>query len=644
MYEKVKPPDKYRCIKLPIQKILKSDIPIDVLERINDAVSRTNIITTNSYFLLRLWVLQKYHNNQEIPIITEDTIRMSMKSLVKASAGPKPKGNNLALLQEFQNIGNSIFTLQDGKNLSAILYYYATTMITAIENNIKMHFIDYIKRFVNSYFKNIYQNELQNKEFKKQFYKELQQVKNDIINDAEILTCDEKYHNWLNDNRYKIVPENYDTSYFYDIKVNPQKYLKHMIFMNLQLEEMNTKMFQFFPLQTHLIPRHIQIDTKSLVELLIDTDKKQYFDNIETNKEKLWNTFFKLHHMNKYVFDYTIITDGYSVSLRFLHTDFVNEERIKKDKMKNGKKLMKGLTDEEKEIKKQEKQVQQNKLKDENRKRRELEKKEKKETKKEVLHEFPYIDEVSKDFLDGKHLFIDPGKRSLLTMMDDDGNYFSYTNKQRIKETKRIKYSSLLKNYKDKQNITEIENTLSLFNSKTCDIEKFKEYIKEKLKVNDAIAKLYQNEKFRKYKWYSYINTKRTEDNMLNKIENKYGKDIKIIIGDWSIGKQMRNFISTPNLAIKRKLNTRFEVYNIDEFRTSCLNYKTEELCNNLYLPDKRNIERKMHSILTFKMENKRKGCINRDKNGCKNIQKVFNHYIETGERPEKYKRDYKFQ
>jgi len=644
MYEKVKLPDKYRCIKLPIQKILKSDIPIDVLERINDAVSRTNTITTNSYFLLRLWVLQKYHNNQEIPIITEDTIRMSMKSLVKASAGPKPKGNNLALLQEFQNIGNSIFTLQDGKNLSAILDYYATTMITAIENNIKMHFIDYIKRFVNSYFKNIYQNELQNKEFKKQFYKELQQVKNDIINDAEILTCDEKYHNWLNENRYKIVPENYDTSYFYDIKVNPQKYLKHMIFMNLQLEEINTKMFQFFPLQTHLIPRHIQIDTKSLVELLIDTDKKQYFDNIETNKEKLWNTFFKLHHMNKYVFDYTIITDGYSVSLRFLHTDFVNEERIKKDKMKNGKKLMKGLTDEEKEIKKQEKQVQQNKLKEENRKRRELEKKEKKETKKEVLHEFPYIDEVSKDFLDGKHLFIDPGKRSLLTMMDDDGNYFSYTNKQRIKETKRIKYSSLLKNYKDKQHITEIENTLSLFNSKTCDIEKFKEYIKEKLKVNDAIAKLYQDEKFRKYKWYSYINTKRTEDNMLNKIENKYGKDIKIIIGDWSIGKQMRNFISTPNLAIKRKLNTRFEVYNIDEFRTSCLNYKTEELCNNLYLPDKKNIERKMHSILTFKMENKRKGCINRDKNGCKNIQKVFNHYIETGERPEKYKRDYKFQ
>ena len=36
------------------------------------------------------------------------------------------------------------------------------------------------------------------------------------------------------------------------------------------------------------------------------------------------------------------------------------------------------------------------------------------------------------------------------------------------------------------------------------------------------------------------------------------------------------------------------------------------------------------------KMENNRKGCINRDKNGYRNM--------ETGERPEKYRREYKFQ
>ena len=39
-------------------------------------------------------------------------------------------------------------------------------------------------------------------------------------------------------------------------------------------------------------------------------------------------------------------------------------------------------------------------------------------------------------------------------------------------------------------------------------------------------------------------------------------------------------------------------------------------------------------------MENNRKGCINRDRNGCKNIQKVFVSYMDTNERPEKYKRE----
>ncbi len=40
-------------------------------------------------------------------------------------------------------------------------------------------------------------------------------------------------------------------------------------------------------------------------------------------------------------------------------------------------------------------------------------------------------------------------------------------------------------------------------------------------------------------------------------------------------------------------------------------------------------------------MENNRKDYINRDNNRCKNIQKVFNYYMETEERTEKYKREY---
>jgi hypothetical protein len=675
MESKKEPPDKYRCLKLPITSILfdgkeKEEEVKKQMDILKKAIIRANAIATKAYFVLRLWVLTKYHNNQEIPEITEDTISMAMKSVIKVSSGQKPKGNNAVLLDEFKKLHT--FSLEDGSNLSSILDYYGTTMLTSIENNIKMRFFDYIKRFVNSYFKNMYKEEIDNKEFKKQFYKEINLVKNDIINNT--MTCDEKYHIWLKENRYKIVPETFDTSYYYDIKISPYNYLKHMIFMCLELEKLERKPFQFFPIQTNAIPRHIQVDTKALVELFVETDKhqslldvwvtntkeiksgknkgkpanktkKDLYSCLGKNKEFIWDTFFNITQTRKnYVFDYTIITDGYATSLRFLHKDFVEEEQEKKDKKKAGKKSLHGLTKEEKDKIKEEKKTKQKELV----KQKRLENKDKlKKSKKEDHPEFQYIDDIPKEQLEGKHIFIDPGKRSLFSMMDDDSNFFSYTNRQYIKETKRLKYQSLLKNYKDRIGITEIEEGLNKYNSRSCNIEKFQAYVTAKLQANEILVPLYQQLKFRKYKWYGYINKKRTEDNMVNKIVKKYSKDHIVIIGDWSIGKQMRNFISTPNLTLKRKLQETFRVYNIDEFRTSCLCHKTEELCENLYLKfkkDPKQKDRKIHAILTYQMENNRKGCINRDKNGCKNIQKVFQSYMSTGERPERYRREYKLQ
>jgi len=660
----VEHPDKYRCLKVPITAILHGDSKVaernmDILQ---NAISRANAITSKSYMLLRLWVLEKYHNNLAIPELTEDTVSMAMKSILKPSSGPKPKGNNQLLLQEFQSL--YVFELEDGKNLSAVLDYYATTMITSITNNIKIHFFDYVNRFINSYFKSIYKDEIINKVFKKQLFKELRIVKNDILNNT--LLCDEKYHTWIKENRYKIVPEEYDTSYYYDVCCEPYKYLKHMIFMCLELEALEAKAFQFFPIQTNAIPRHIQIDTKAMVELFVDTKRDEKLMEIckfpekdgkilnstsnnlmyclEDNKEFIWDALWDVKQTRKrYEFDYTIITDGYATSLRFLHNDYIEEEQQKKDNKKQGKKALQGLTKEEKENRKEEKKEQQKEQMKLLRKQRKENPPKKKETIEE-LPEFPYIDELPMEVLKGKHIFIDPGKRSLFSMMDDKGLFCSYTNGMRIKETKRLKYQRLLKNHKDKTHITKVEQTLNTFNSKSCNLDKFKEYIAKKLEVNEVVVPLYKDLPFRKYKWYAYINKKRSEDNMLNMIEKKYSKDHTIIIGDWSIGKQMRHFISTPNLSLKRKLKERFKVYNIDEFRTSCISYKTKDLCKNLYLPDKKGEDRKIHSILTYQMENNRKGCINRDKNGCRNIQHVFNYYKKTGKRPMKYSREYKFE
>jgi hypothetical protein len=661
---KKEPPDKYRCIKLHISSIFKQN-DVNIEENMNilqNAIIRTNSITSKTYFLLRTWILKKYHDNLDIPNITEDTISMCMKSILKPSSGQKPKDNNLLLLNEFKTLHN--FELEDGTNLSSVLDYYTTTMITSIENNIKLHFFDYIKRFINSYFKNLYKDEIENKDFKKQLYKELNLVKNDIINNT--LTCDNKYHIWLNENRYKIVPEHFDISYHYDIKISPYKYLKNMIFMCLELEKIERKSFQFFPIQTNSIPRHIQIDTKALVELFIDTKKHQDLLNIwindnkdknktkadlytclDENKEFIWITFFDVKQkLKNYAFDYTIITDGYTVSIRFINNNYIEFENNKKNKMRMARQALKGLTKEQKEKIREDKKF----LQKEQLKIKKIENKtNENNTSKKIddIPEFFYIDEVPKENLNGKHIFIDPGKKCLLSMIDDDGNFFSYTNRMYLKETKRLKYQALLKNHKTNIGITEIEKSLDKYNSKTCDLKKFETYLNAKIETNKKLISLYQDLKFRQYKWYSYINKKRAQDNMLNKISKKFSDTHIIIIGDWSIGKQMRNFISTPNLTLKRKLKERFKVYNIDEFRTSCLCYKTEELCENLYLKfekDSKQKERKIHSILTYQMENKRKGCINRDKNGCKNIQKIFNNYIETGERPVRYRRDYTLQ
>ena len=42
------------------------------------------------------------------------------------------------------------------------------------------------------------------------------------------------------------------------------------------------------------------------------------------------------------------------------------------------------------------------------------------------------------------------------------------------------------------------------------------------------------------------------------------------------------------NYSFKNKINITNVLYSIDEYRTSLLNYKTDEMSENLYLPDKK--------------------------------------------------------
>ena len=71
--------------------------------------------------------------------------------------------------------------------------------------------------------------------------------------------------------------------------------------------------------------------------------------------------------------------------------------------------------------------------------------------------------------------------------------------------------------------------------------------------------------------------------------------------------------------------------------------YKTEKETENLIIKnykekkegeENRKEQIKLHSVLTYKMENKRTGCINRDKNSCFNMIKIVNEWIMNKKRP----------
>ncbi|CAH6421184.1 Hypothetical protein KVN_LOCUS176 [uncultured virus] len=49
-------------------------------------------------------------------------------------------------------------------------------------------------------------------------------------------------------------------------------------------------------------------------------------------------------------------------------------------------------------------------------------------------------------------------------------------------------------------------------------------YVQKKYEINNKLFKLYEDKLFRKLNWFSYLNTKKSEDNLVNKIIEHMGK------------------------------------------------------------------------------------------------------------------------
>jgi hypothetical protein len=758
--------------KTSLKDIILPDKYNFVITKLNKVSDQLNKLVINVYHFLKCWILKCYEIggvNNTLPKITKDTIKLIFKILtVQDARGSKVSEDDKDLystLNEFYETEYSKLYVDEKmpvQKFCQLLKYITKGIVTNINNNIKLHFFNYLRCFVNGYFKSRHNNIILNapekdrSTLKYKFRRELALVKTDLIDGT--LNSDVKYHNWINNYKNIILPVKSDESYELDLLSYPHKYLSKMIYMNRYLETLQVKQFHVLPLRSDKIIKYFTIETTILIDLMFDTDKDGLKYEITQNKDLVWRQFFKMDNCifkkTGYNFSYMIQTDCFGVSILFSSNekhnndikkyenrsnvrkkntqdcstktakeakehraklkkdreDKENLERIQKKRIKiqnkeAGKKLMrekkiklaqekekekeasKTLTREEKSKMAQEKKNEKERLAQEKKNEKERLAQEKKNEKERLdqireeqnqqkliidaqkaeqkqinnQREFPTLEELTESQLNKlksqKLVYIDPGKIRLYTMIDDEDTIVKYSNREYMTRIKRFKYSKKLTKLRKELGIIDVERTLEGFNSKSCYYNKFTDYVNQKNYTNTQLLESYKDKKFRQYRWYAYISKQREMDRFTNLISQKYGSNCKLLMGDWSRSTQMKHFISTPMIGLKRKLRKKFEIINVDEYNTSKLNYVTKEATTNLFqmMPEKikkkvvnsSNIVEeplkykltKIHSVLTYKMETGRMGCINRDVNAVKNMRIIAQKWLENRTRPEEYKR-----
>ena len=575
----------YTTIKTTLKSVLHHHKEVQPV--ISNLVFEMNDLMIHSYQFIRLYVLKCYNNNQPLPEINDKFILYCIKTLgVRSNQGAKGKDTELLeVLQEFYN--NEYQPLLNHektklKNTTFLLPYLATQLHTSLSNNTQERFIQHFLRFINKTTTNITEDKAVLFKFKKQLFE---------CNDE----TDTMFDEWKTTHLPNILPIHIKKSIHYDVKVNPFVYLKGMLYMNSVLEKEEHKLFQPLPLRNNIIPKHIILDTACIISLFCPENSKkgELLKSVKENQYDIWNNLLNLQHKtfkNKhYQFHYQIQTDGISCSLLFIRKDL-------KDK-KWGSRVP---------------------------------------TLQE--QEFHNIEDLSKDQLEELKprniVGCDPGKRSLVYMMDSNGKKLQYTAPQRKRESKAKTNQRILLVEKKRNNIIEKETHLSFQNSKSVDYEKFKKYLQEKNKLNKETAEFYKRDVWRKMKFRQYSYGKKSIDTFLNKIKETFGENILIGYGNWSRSTQMKHFMPTMNKGLRKQIHKKYDTITINECNTS----KKCCECNNDLSYYRHSDGNKQFRLLVCS------GCVRpqvkqivfrtRDANSAINIMNLTKCWIDRQERP----------
>ena len=623
-----------------------------ILPIINDLVNRTNKIVIHAYQFIKLYCIYQYENNLQFPVIDKEfigdvfkvlTIRKCNKGGYTENTIPdKLKGLINFYKTHYANTISNNETIYYDK-LSYVLPYEAIDMTTNINNNIQEHFIDHLNKYVNIVF-NIKEKSAQitkenkdkiiRKELHKNLYDEIGKVKKDLINFTDF-TSDVIYHAWIREQKNKLFPNknSFDKdSIHYDLKSNTQDYLISMFHISNELEKLNEvriqneekqiRLFNVLPLRTNIVGKNICIDTCALISNFLgdestSTHLKDY--KKENNQHDLWNRFFKLNKRvfkkgQKYTFSFMIRTDGISGCSLFVRTDTDGKPLKKTNKNKK--------------------------------------------CSEEVNTDYIEKTELTDELKSMKVVCADPNYSDLIYCgsKDENGNLqtFRYTQNQRRLETRLKKYNKIMDKINKEtkiqdQTIKEIETTLSNYNSKTCNYNKFMEYCIEKNNINYKLYNHYEQRLFRKLKLNRFTNTQKSELKMVKNFSNKFGKpeNTIFVMGDYDKGDYHMKGLEPVICKKFRRIfkNAGYKTFLVNEFRTS-------KLCNCCHNELEHFLERPSQKP-KYKKENKTEICHgllrcqsvkhnceiihNRDKNAVQNMLNIVSSVLNTGKRPDAF-------
>ena len=574
----------YRTLKIPLKTILKDK---ELQPEINELVELLNDLVIHTYQFIRLYVLDCFNKNINLPEIDETFILYCLKTLkTKDNRGRKAKDSGLVqVLESFYQTEYKPLVSHEKlelNNLSHILPYLATQIHTCLSNNIKENFVSHFRRFVNKTLKLVLDSE------KKQLY----DFKNKLLSTKEEI---KEFPEWQKTHLPHIFPSEIKKSVYYHVSFKPFEYLKGMLYMNSVLESLNFKLFQPLSLRNDIIPKHIILDTTGIIEYFcpyVGDKKSDIMKNVKKYQKDVWDAFLNLNNKifrNKhYQFANQIQTDGISCSLLFIRKDLSEKKRGDKIHDIPSKNF----------------------------------------TNIEDLSDYQLNDLKNRNIIG-----CDPGKHSLVYMVDSTGKKLQYTASQKKFESKHKRNQKIMSIEKKINGIIEKETELSSSNSKSVDYSKFKLYLTEKNKLNNSVKEFYNRDTWRKMKFKQYSYSKSSMDNFLNRIESTFGKNILIGYGNWSHTQQMKNYMPTMGVGMRKAIHRRFDTITINECYTSqkCCD------CYNKLEHHKINNQEIFRLLKCVSCKNEKIVFKTRDVNSSVNIRNLTRCWIETKTRPAEF-------